>query len=374
MANIIVLGGGRVGSAIATLMSKKHSVTVLDYSVENRIQTNSLKFIHFDFHSLETLESIISTADILIGAVPGDLGYRVLQRVIEAGKHIVDISFFPESGLKLNALAKKNKVIAAIDAGVAPGMDNILLGHHDSEMKITGFKCLVGGLPLIKNHPFNYKAPFSPADVVEEYTRPARIMRDKKVIALPALTETESIQVNKLGRLEAFNSDGLRSLLHTMKHIPNMVEKTIRYPGHAQQMFLLRELGLLSKIEIQIGDQKVVPLQLTSKLLFHHWRYKPGEKDQTIMRVEIKGIENKKKVQYIYDLHDEYDTATQMSSMARTTGITACAVAECILSGKWKKTGVIPPEFIGMNSDCFDFIMDYQKKMGIKYRLKKKMN
>lgn len=373
MANITVLGGGRVGSAIATIMSRNHKVTVLDIFITNRVQTNSLKYELFDFTNLESIASIISSADLVIGAVPGDLGFEVLEKVIQSGKNIVDISFFPENGLKLNALAKKHKVIAAIDAGVAPGMDNILLGHHDREMKITGFKCLVGGLPMVKNHPYNYKAPFSPADVIEEYTRPARIMRENKVITLPALTEIESFNVTKLGRLEAFNSDGLRSLLFTMKHIPNMVEKTVRNPGHAQQMYLLRDLGLLSKNEIMVGNQKIIPLQVTSKLLFHHWQYKPGEKDQTIMRVEIKGIENKKKVHYIYDLHDEYDTATNMSSMARTTGITACAVAECILSGKWKKPGVVPPEYIGTDQKCFEYIMEYQKKMGIKYKVRKKV-
>lgn len=373
MANIIVLGGGRVGSAIATIMSRNHLVKVLDIYISNRIQTKSLTYELFDFRELTSIASKISEADLVIGAVPGDLGYEVLEKVIQAGKNIVDISFFPENGLKLNTIAKKYNVIAAIDAGVAPGMDNILLGHHDSEMKISSFKCLVGGLPIIKNHPYNYKAPFSPADVIEEYTRPARIMRNKRVITLPALSEIELFNVNKVGKLEAFNSDGLRSLLFTMKHISNMVEKTVRYPGHAQHMYFLRELGLLSKNEILLDNQRIIPLQLTSKLLFHHWQYQPGEKDQTIMRVEIKGIQNRKKVHYIYDLHDEYNTTTHMSSMARTTGITACAVAECILSGKWKKTGVIPPEYIGMNATCFDFIMDYQKKMGIRYRVRKKI-
>ena len=173
MANIIVLGGGRVGSAIATIMSKTHRVNVLDIYISNRIQTKSLTYELFDFRDLSSIASKIAEADLVIGAVPGDLGFEVLEKVIQAGKNMVDISFFPENGLKLNALAKKYKVIAAIDAGVAPGMDNILLGHHDNEMKISSFKCLVGGLPIKKNHPYNYKAPFSPEDVIKEYSRQA---------------------------------------------------------------------------------------------------------------------------------------------------------------------------------------------------------
>lgn len=366
MSRIFVLGGGRVGNAIATVLSKKHFVTVLDLDISKKKNTKSLLYLRYDFNRIGSLASVIKTADLVIGAVPGHLGYKVLEQVIMAKKDIVDISFFPENGLKLHALAKKNNVTAAIDCGVAPGMDNILLGHHNAKEKIISFKCMVGGLPKIKNPPFNYKAPFSPSDVVEEYTRMVKLIRNGKINIMPALTETELVQFPQIGTLEAFNSDGLRSLIYTMKHIPDMVEKTLRYEGHRDQMLFLRELGLLNKNIIELGKLKITPLQLTSALLFDKWKYKTNEEDITIMRVEIENEMHKK---YIYDLYDVYDPKSKMSSMARTTGITACAVAECILHGKLKNKGIIPPETIGALDNCFEMIMSYQEQFGIKYKL-----
>ncbi|MEO5583009.1 MAG: saccharopine dehydrogenase C-terminal domain-containing protein, partial [Saprospiraceae bacterium] len=293
MARIAVLGAGMVGSTIARALSMSHEILLLDIDADRlkTISNHKIKTLICDLVNVDQLSTAIATSDLVLGAVPGHLGYEVLKNVIQAGKNIVDISFFSEDASSLHALAKKNKVVAIHDCGVAPGMDNIILGYHDRSMKVTSFKCMVGGLPIKKNPPFDYKAPFSPIDVLEEYTRPARLKIKGKVITKPALTDIETIKVNKLGNLEAFNSDGLRSLLKTMNHIPNMVEKTIRYPGHAKQMEWVREVGLLNKNSIDVRGHALRPLDLTSKLLFSQWDYKPGEEDFTLMIIQIEGIE-----------------------------------------------------------------------------------
>lgn len=373
MSCIYVLGGGRVGSAIALTLSKSYEVTILDIDAGNfkKLKNRKLKFVQCDFLNKKDLIKKIRPADLIVGAIPGFMGYQVVQTIIETKKNMVDISFFPEDGLKLNSLARKNKVTVAIDCGVAPGMDNILLGYHDARMKVTDFACYVGGLPQVKNHPFNYKATFSPLDVLEEYTRPARFVQNGKLTTKKALTDLEHLAFDGMGTLEAFNSDGLRSLIKTMKHIPNMVEKTLRYPGHAAQMELLREIGLFDKNKIILDKQWISPLRFTSSLLFNHWKFKPGEKDITVMRVIIKGIENNTSVTYTYDVCDPYDDISGTSSMARTTGLTACAVAQLILSGKLSYKGVLVPEMIGADKVCFDFIMEYMKENRIEYKVKK---
>src|SRR6476619_3048348 len=111
-------------------------------------------------------------------------------------------------------------------------MSNLILGLHNEEMKITCFECYVGGLPANPQPPFYYKAPFSPIDVIQEYVRPARLVEDGKVVTKPAMSDKELMQFDEVGELEAFNTDGLRSLIITMNHIRDMKEKTLRYPGH----------------------------------------------------------------------------------------------------------------------------------------------
>ena len=198
-------------------------------------------------------------------------------------------------------------------------------------MKISNYKCLVGGLPYKRDWPFEYKAFFSPIDVIEEYTRPARIVVDGKIVEKPALSEPEIINYKEVGELEAFNTDGLRSLLKTMK-IPNMIEKTMRYPGHIDLMKIFREVGLFDQKEIEVKGKSIRPIDLTAKLMFPFWSPQKGEKDFTLLEVYIKGESEGKKLSHHYFVFDEYDPKEDNSSMARTTGFTCCAAARFLNS------------------------------------------
>ena len=162
-----------------------------------RLAGKGIKTARLDSRDAAALTAFVAPFDLIVSAVPGFMGLKTLRTLIEAGKDIADISFFPEDALQLDALAKKKGVRVITDVGVAPGMDNVILGHHDKHMKITRFECLVGGLPQKPQPPFLYKAPFSPIDVIEEYTRPARLQRGGKVVTLPALTEREMIRLDR---------------------------------------------------------------------------------------------------------------------------------------------------------------------------------
>ena len=155
--------------------------------------------------------------DGVICAVIGVLGFQTLKTIIETGKDVVDISFFPENSLELAALEKEKGGTAIVDCGVAPGIDTIILGRYNELYKISNFECLVGGLPKIKKWPFYYKAPFSPIDVIEEYTRPARYVENGHVIIREPLTDCEFVDFDKVGTLESFNTDGLRTIISTLR-------------------------------------------------------------------------------------------------------------------------------------------------------------
>ncbi|OUR91211.1 saccharopine dehydrogenase [Flavobacteriales bacterium 34_180_T64] len=373
MSNIIVLGAGMVGSAMAIDLEKSHEVTLTDLNqtVLDTIKQkcNSLNVQQLDATNKEELQSRIKSFDLVICAVPGFLGYETLKSIIEAGMNVVDISFFPENALELDTLAKEKQVTAIVDCGVAPGMDNIILGYYNEKMKLTDFECLVGGLPKVKKWPFSYKAPFSPVDVIEEYTRPARYVEQGHEIVREPLTDCEYVAFDKVGTLESFNSDGLRSIIYTMPHIPNMKEKTLRYPGHVEYVRALKESGFFSTDKIAIDGHDISPLDFTSKVLFSEWKLGEHEEELTVMRITLKGEnENGQLEEVVYNLYDEYCHETQTASMSRTTGYTATAAANLVLDGLFEEKGVFPPELVGKHEVCFKFVLKYLEDRNIHYK------
>ncbi|MBL7857904.1 MAG: saccharopine dehydrogenase NADP-binding domain-containing protein [Cyclobacteriaceae bacterium] len=371
MKKIIVLGAGLVGKAMAIDLAKNFDVTSADINDEalQAVAVHGIKTLKIDLSDHGQLRTILQPFDIVVGAVPGFMGLQNAKTVIEAGKNMVDISFFPEDPFQLDALAKKNNVTIVTDCGVAPGMGNIILGYHHQRMKINSYECLVGGLPVVREWPYEYKAVFSPIDVIEEYIRPARYVQNSSVVIKEALSDPELIHFDGVGTLESWNSDGLRSLITTMPDIPNMIEKTLRYPGCIEYLRVLRESGFFSYDEIDVKGVKIRPVDVTAKLLFPKWKLKPGEEEFTVMRIVLSGEENGKPKTYTYQLLDRTDKATNTLSMARTTGYTCTAAVHLVLNEKFTRKGICPPEYLGEEESHFGFIKKYLADRGVVYRI-----
>ena len=362
---IAVLGAGMIGRAIALDLAKEHTVTCFDLNAQNleeiKGRNADIETVGADLSLFTEYENWFSPFDILVTAVPGFMGYKTLEAVITAGKNVVDISFLPEDVLELDKLAKQKEVIVITDCGIAPGMSNFIAGRYNEEMKITSFECYVGGLPKERKPPFEYKAPFSPMDVIQEYIRPARLVENGTIVTKPALSEIEKIRFDEIGELEAFNTDGLRSLIFTMSHIPDMKEKTLRYPGHVELIIALQQAGFFDTAPLRIQEVDITPLDFTSKLLVNEWKLGPEEEEFTVMKVIVKG--EGKTIEY--NLLDRYDVATKTSSMARSTGYTCAAAVNLIAKGLFTKKGVFPPELVGKDKNCFDFVIEYLKQRNV---------
>ena len=377
MQKIIVLGAGLVGKAIAIDLCRDFQVTSVDInpqSLEELSANYSIRTIQADLGDSQKIKELIGDFDLVIGAVPGFMGFDTLKTVISCGKNIVDISFFDEDRhdpFDLDKLARDNDVTAIIDCGVAPGMSNIILGYHDQRMEVESFECYVGGLPQVRTWPYQYKAPFSPIDVLEEYTRPARIREEGKVVVKPALSEPEYLEFEGVGTLEAFNTDGLRTLLKTVD-VPNMKEKTLRYPGHIEYMKVLRESGFFDKTPLEIAGVKVRPIDLTAKLLFPKWKLESGEREFTVMRISIEGAEQGIAVRYDYHLLDRFDESSGISSMSRTTGYTCAGAARLLLQKEFARKGICPPEYLGAEEGCLTKLLQYFEARNIRYRVEKR--
>jgi lysine 6-dehydrogenase len=367
---IALLGAGMVGSAIALDLAKKFDVTSFDLNEQNlkslKEKNSAIQTSVQDLKDSSVYKSFLKPFDLVVTAVPGFMGFDTLRTVIECGKNVVDISFFSEDALQLDKFAKEKNVTAIIDTGVAPGMSNYIIGRYNKEIKIDDFEIYVGGLPVHPKPPFRYKAPFSPIDVIEEYTRPARLKENGKIVIKPALTDAELMEFEGLGTLEAFNTDGLRSLLFTMAHIPSQKEKTLRYPGHINLIIALQQSGFFNKEKITIDGKEISPLAFTSKILLKEWKLEEKEEELTVMKVVLHG--EGKTIEY--NLIDYYDATTQTSSMARATGYTCTASVNLLVNKMFTKKGVFPPELIGDDKTCFDFVLNYLKERGVIWKKK----
>jgi lysine 6-dehydrogenase len=369
---IIVLGSGLVGAptALDLAADARFEVAIADRdaSAFSRLAGNpKVKTLQVDLSNPAAVTKLAADYDLVLSAVPGFMGFQTLQAVIAAKKSVVDIAFFPEDPFQLQDEAAAAGVTAIVDCGVAPGMSNLLVGYASSQMDATRSVLIyVGGLPEVREWPYEYKAVFSPADVIEEYVRPARYIQNGKLVVKPALSEPERLEFPGVGTLEAFNTDGLRTLARTID-APDMKEKTLRYPGHIEKMAMLRETGFFGTEEIAVGGVRIRPLDVTSRILFPKWKLREGEVDLTVMKIIVEGQRGGLAVRYTYDLLDRLDPATGIHSMARTTGYTASCALRMLVEGLFADKGIIPPEFIGRRPECAKFMLARLRERRIVY-------
>jgi saccharopine dehydrogenase-like NADP-dependent oxidoreductase len=326
---IAVLGTGRVGAAMVRDLAadEEFHVTAVDRDREALAGfEGETATTVADLDDPGRVREVAIDADLVISAVPGAMGYETLRAIIDAGRNVVDISFFGEDPFDLDSLAKERGVTAIVDCGVAPGLSNVIAGRMHARLdRMDRYVCYVGGLPAERRWPFEYQAGFSPADVIEEYTRPAKTL-----------------------------------------DVPNMIEKTLRYPGHAELMAVFREAGFFDVDPVDVSGTAVRPLDVTSKLLFDQWEMREGDEDFTVMRVIVDGVEDGGGVRYTFDLLDRYDAATGTTSMARTTGYTATIVARQVVRGLFREKGICPPEYIGRTPGCYEDLIEEAARRGIR--------
>jgi lysine 6-dehydrogenase len=368
-----VLGCGLIGSTIARELGsdERYEVFALDASAQNLQRLGGVARItpkQVDLSNPTDLQAAIAATDVVVGALPSKMGFATLESVIRAGKPYCDISFMPQDVLTLDAFAKEQKVAVVVDCGVSPGLSNMMVAYGAGLLdRAERAEIYVGGLPRERTWPYQYKAPFAPSDVIEEYTRPARLRENGKLVVRPALSEPELMDFAGVGTLEAFNTDGLRSLLTTID-IPNMKEKTLRYPGHIELMRVLRETGFFGEESSAGRGVTVRPLDVTSALLFPKWKADPGESEFTVLRVIVEGKKNGRGSRVQFDLFDENDSVRDMSSMARTTGFPCVIVAKMLAEGRISARGVLPPELIATQPGVFDHIISELAARGVRIK------
>jgi saccharopine dehydrogenase-like NADP-dependent oxidoreductase len=371
---VAVLGAGMVGAAIARDLAEDAGlqVDVADVRAESlgRVaERAAVGRVRLDLADPAAVRQMAGGYDLIVGALPSVIGFAAVRAVIEAGKDLVDISFMPQDPLELDGLARERGVTAVVDCGVAPGLSNMMCGAAAARLDpCEKVEIYVGGLPVARHWPFDYKAGFAPWDVLEEYTRPARLVEHGRIVVKEPLSEPELLDFPGVGTLEAFNTDGLRTLMRTLR-APFMKEKTLRWPGHAELMRVLRDTGFFSLQPVDVGGQKVRPRDLTAALLFPRWTFEEGEADLTVMRVRLEGREEDgTRAAHAWDFVDRFHEGTGLRSMSRSTGYVASSVARLVTRGGFRRPGVHPPETLGAVPGLLDGVLADLVARGVRCR------
>ncbi|MEO8349483.1 MAG: saccharopine dehydrogenase C-terminal domain-containing protein [Acidobacteriota bacterium] len=371
MTRIAVLGAGLIGGVLARELASEDDFDVAVFDADagalERVGRGSGLSVHpADLSRPEAIKAAVADADAVVGALPGVLGFAMLRAVVEAGKPIADISFSPEDPLQLEALARERGSTAIVDCGVSPGLSNFAVGTAMRELDLVeDVRIYVGGLPVERRWPYEYSVVFSATDVVEEYTRPARVFEEGRPVTRPALSEIERIDVPGVGTLEAFLTDGLRTLLRTVP-ARSMREKTLRYPGHAGMMEVLRETGFFDDAPLELrGGVRVSPRQVTERLLARAWRREEGAEEFTYLKVVVTGRRSGASVRTTFELLDRTDASTGTTSMARTTAFPCAAAARMLARGEYRDPGVRPLELLAADREAARRFAAYLSPKGI---------
>ncbi|HVP27074.1 MAG TPA: saccharopine dehydrogenase family protein [Candidatus Bathyarchaeia archaeon] len=376
----LILGSGNIGSVAAEDLAKTMTsvdVAIADNdekrakTVAEKISRNNVSWIKLNAADQTELANTLKNHDVTLGFLPARLGYGLAKACIKAKKDLVDVAFMGENPLTLNEEAAKAGVTIVPDCGLAPGISNVLVGHATAMLdKTRTVHIFVGGLPEKPEPPLDYVITWSPESLIDEYTRKVKIIKNGKRTETEVLTGTQEINFPKIGKLEAFFTDGLRTLPDMIHGTEEMWEKTLRYPGHAEKIRMLKDLGFFKEEKTTVNGSSVSPRKLTVKLLSEKLT-KPEARDIVALKVEVSGMKNNKPTRYVYHLRDYYDREHGITAMARTTAYPASITAQLILKDEVKEKGVVPPEKIGANSKLFQLFCEGLQKHGIKIQEEK---
>ncbi len=366
-----VLGAGSVGKAISYDLYER--VTGSDLILVDKCKPcleEASKFIgrsevkQAEIRGEDDIYRIIKDVDVAVNALPGRFGKASWIAAIKAGVDLVDVSYSPDDPTQYHVQASDAGVTIIPDAGVAPGLSNMMAGRAYAQLEeVKELKIYVGGIPERPIPPLGYLVTWSPEDLIEEYVRPARVINNGNIVEKPAVSEIERVFIPGVGELEAFLTDGLRTMLKTLKGVEVMEEKTLRWPGHAEKIELLKVLGYLDKDPLDLNGSSVSPANLTAKL----WRekLKGDTKDMVVLRVIASGRTSLNNVEIEYRMVDRYDENTGFSAVARTTAFVATGMLKLITEGSIPGPGVIPPEVIGMDESLFSSVAEWLSWRGI---------
>ena len=356
---MLVLGAGLQGSACAYDLLQNDDITEVRLADLNTAHIAGFLAPHsgkrliptpLDVRNGEAVGALMRECDAVMSAIPYYFNLDLASRAVEAGVHFCDLGGNTDivfGQKQLDPAARHKNITVIPDCGLAPGMVNILTEYGIRQMdSVDEVKMFVGGLPQNPEPPLNYQIVYSLEGVLDYYTTRSWILRDAKRVQVKALSEHEMVRFDTpLGKLEAFHTaGGLSTMAFRYEgQIPSMEYKTLRYPGHAQIMEAIRELGLLELEPIDVKGIKVVPRDVAVAAMGPRLT-KPNGRDLVALRVTVRGKKDGRPKTIAWELVDRYDDERGISAMMRTTGYSLSITGQMQARGEITPPGVHTPD------------------------------
>jgi len=357
MAHYLVLGAGKMGVVLAKDLLEsdaKNRVTLVDIDEKQLDDAstfiNSIKLIpvRADIEDEKQCGEIFKGHDVALSALLHRHSLMAMEAAVKAGLHFVDLAGeFTPARQKFDTQAKKKGLTFLSGVGVSPGITNVCVGRGVHLLDKTEKALIyVGGTPVYPKPPLNYRILYAVNSLLGLYERKVPILRDGKAKKVLPLSGLESISFEPpFSEMECFYTDGLNSLIHTMKGKikKELWEKTIRHKGHRQEIKTLQACGLFSTKPVRVYGQRIIPREVLEVLLDS--RIKLGkDRDVTLLRVIVSGKKSEKDRTHVFEMVDHYDTRKGYTSMAKTTSFPASIAAQMIESGEIRRRGSLFPE------------------------------
>ena len=356
---MLVLGAGLQGSACAYDLLQNpdvKEVRLADLKVDHLpgflapYSGKRLLPTRLDVRDADAVRAVMRESDAVMSAIPYYFNLELATLAAEVGVHFCDLGGNTEIVFKqkeLDAKAKAKGVTIVPDCGLAPGMVNILAQYGIDRLdEVKAVRIFVGGLPQNPEPPLNYQIVYSLEGVLDYYTTLSWVVRDGKPVQVKALSERVPVQFPKpVGELEAFHTAGGLSTMAWRYEgkIPTMEYKTLRYPGHAELMEAVREMGLLELEPVDVKGQKIIPRDAFIATVGPRLTKAKG-KDLVALRVTVEGKKGGKAQTVSFDLIDRYDEKAGISAMMRTTGYSLSITGQMQARREVGPPGVYTPD------------------------------
>lgn len=327
-----------------------------------------------DAKDVTALTKLFKESDVVVDLLPKDFTDYANQAAIDAKVSVVNTNYNynPE---KLDGHAKCAGIAIIPECGLDPGIDLITYGHAATKFdELHTIKSYCGGFPEKSacNNPLNYKVSWTWRGVLSSTLRESRIIKDKKIIDIPAMNQHDEAFVHNidfpgLGQLEAIpNGDSV--YFTNLMGLSNTIEETgryaLRWPGWSTFWRPLKQLGFLSDQPVKGFDCKVTPFDFLDKFLGPQLEYQTGEKDLTAMINIFEGLKDNKKIRFTSTMLIERDLDTGITAMSKGVGYTAAIVARMLAKGIIPEKGVLSP----LKHVPAELFMNQLKERGIKIK------
>ena len=363
---MLVLGGGLMGRAAAWDMCRQPDVgevTIADVDGQRAKEAaefarcDCVRHMELDVKKKDDMLAAMKEADAVLGAVSYTVNLELSELAIEAGVHFNDMggnNTVVSEQLRLNERAKAAGVSIIPDTGLAPGMVCPLAMHGVRKMdEAESVRIRVGGLPQKPRPPLNYMLVFSVEGLINEYVEPCVAIRGGKIVDnVEPLVDVEEIEFPPpFGTLEAFNTSGGTSTLpHTLLGLVRELDyKTIRYPGHADKMRTILELGLMDSTPVDAGGLMVPPRSVLERVISKN--VPKGNEDIVLVRVTVDGKKDGKKARAVYEMIDYSDERTGLTAMMRGTALPASII--CLMMARGETAPGATPQELAIDGDRF---------------------